>query len=237
MTKEDGMRVIDANNLTNSGTRMGVCRSTVMAATASLAMAVMLFGSDQADAGCGIEKGSVRILSNDFPAIHAVVAGAETCAGDGVEITKNQTTEHRDLQVAALQANPAEYTSAVVANGSLVPLLNEGLVRPLDDYVAKYGSSLKKNQLITVDGKIMAIAFMANAQHLFYREDTLKEAGVEVPATYEDLLSAAKAIRDAGIMEYPVAGTYKAGWNLAEEFINMYLGFGGEFFKSGTAQI
>ena len=28
----------------------------------------------------------------------------------------------------------------------------------------------------------------------------------------------------------------KVGWNLGEEFVNMYLGFGGEFFKPGTAE-
>ena len=38
-------------------------------------------------------------------------------------------------------------------------------------------------------------------------------------------------------MDYPVAGTYKAGWNLGEEFVNMYLGHGGEFFKPGTAEV
>ena len=114
--------------------------------------------------------------------------------------------------------------------------MNDGLVRPLDDLVAKHGGSLKKNQLVTVDGKVMAVAFMANAQHLFYREDILKEAGVDVPATYDDVLAAAAAIKDKGLMEYPITGTYKAGWNLGEEFINMYMGTGASFFKEGSAE-
>lgn len=198
--------------------------------------ALFLTHAGMAYAGCDIEKGSVRILANDFPAVHAVVNGAESCAGDGVEVSKNHTTEHRDLQVAALTANPAEYTVAVVANGSLVPLLNEGLVRPLNDYVAKYGGSLRKNQLITIDGKVMAVAFMANAQHLFYREDILQQAGVDAPTSYQDLLVAAKAIKDKGLLEHPVGSTYKQGWNLGEEFVNMYLGHGGDFFKPGSAE-
>ena len=32
-------------------------------------------------------------------------------------------------------------------------------------------------------------------------------------------------------MKYPYAAAYKAGWNLAEEFVNMYIGHGGEFLK------
>ena len=143
-------------------------------------------------ADCGIEKGSVRILSNDFEALRVVAAAAEECASDAVKITKNQTAEHKNLQIAALKANPAEYTVAVVANNSIVPLLNDGLIRPLDDLVAKYGKDLQPNQLIKIDGKVMAVAFMANSQHLFYRKDLLEKAGIAAPKSYEDVLAAAK---------------------------------------------
>ena len=188
-------------------------------------------------AGCGIDKGSVRILSNDFKAMHAILEGAEACASDGLTVTKNQTTEHKDIQVAALKADPAVYSSAVVANSSIVPLYNEDLIQPLDDMVSQYGQQLKKNQLITIGGKVMAVAFMANAQHLYYRKDILEKAGLEPPKTYEEVLAASKVIKEKGLMEFPYAANFKVGWNLGEEFINMYLGHGGEFFKPGTAQV
>ena len=192
--------------------------------------------SSAAFADCGIAKGSIRILANDFPALHAITDKAAECTNAAVTLKANHNKDHESLQVAALKANPAEYTSSVIANSSILPLLNEGLIRPLDDYVAKYGQGLKKTQLVTINGKVMAIAFMANAQHLFYRDDILQKAGVGVPKTYEELLAAAKAIKDKGLMDHPIGGTYKAGWNLAEEFVNMYLGEGGEFFKPGTAE-
>ena len=47
----------------------------------------------------------------------------------------------------------------------------------------------------------------------------------------------AEAIRAAGIMEHPFAMLTKSDWNLGEEFVNMYLGHGGEFFKPGTAEV
>jgi len=186
-------------------------------------------------AGCGISGGSIRILSNDFPALHAVIDAAQKCAGGGVTFRRNQTKEHRNIQVAALTANPAEFTSAFVANSSIVPLLNDGLIRPLDALVAKHGRGLKKHQLITINGKIMAVAFMANAQHFYYRKDILVRAGVGVPTSYEEVLSAAKAIRAKGIMQYPFAFNTKKGWNLGEEFVNMYLGYKGQLFKPGSA--
>jgi multiple sugar transport system substrate-binding protein len=189
-------------------------------------------------AGCGISSGNVNVLSNDFPAIQAVTAGAKACAGNGVTVETNLTKDHKDIMVAALTANPAKYTSVITSNSTLVTLMNDGLVRSLDDLVAKHGAGLNPSQMVTIDGKIMAVAFMANSQHLFSRSDILKKAGISsIPATYEDVLTAAKAIRSAGLMEYPVALNTKPGWDLGEEFVNMYMGTGAEFFKPGTAEV
>ncbi|MCK0125951.1 extracellular solute-binding protein [Gelidibacter sp. F2691] len=179
--------------------------------------------------------GNVSIVGNEFPAIHTVANGAAQCTGG--EVKSNLTADHQKINVAGMQGNPAEYSTAIIANSSVVALMNEDVIRPLDDLVAEYGQDIPKNQLITIGGKIMAVAFMANAQTLAYRKDVLAEVGVDVPATYEDVLAAAEKIRAAGISEYPVGGAYKAGWNLAEEFVNMYSGFGGEFFVPGSAEV
>ena len=207
-----------------------------MIARLTLTTAALAFSAGSAFAGCGITGGNISVLANDFPALHAVVSKAEECADDSVAFAKNHTSEHRTIQVAALTADPAEYTSVIIANSSIVPLLNNDLIRPLDDLVAKHGADLGKNQLITIDGKIMAVAFMANAQHLVVRQDILDQVGMATPTTYEEVIEVAAAIRDAGIMEYPFAMLTKSDWNLGEEFVNMYIGHGGQFFKEGTAE-
>ena len=176
----------------------------------------------------------VSVVGNEFPAIQSVGAGAQACTG--AEVSTNLTADHQKINVAGMQGNPAEYTSAIVANSSIVGLMNEDLVRSLDDLVAAHGQDLQKSQLITIGGEVMAVAFMANAQHLVYRADVLEQIGVEPPKTYEELLAAAKMIRDQGIMENPVGGAYAAGWNLAQEFNNMFLGMGGSLFKDGSAE-
>jgi len=202
----------------------------------SLTAAALAFAT-AAGADCGIEQGSVRILSNDFPALGAVNSAAEACASPTVTVTRNQTAEHQSLQAPALTTNPATYTVAVVANDSIVPLLNAGLIRPLDDLVAEYGQGLQDSQLVRIDGKVMAIAFMINAQHLWLRADILEAAGVEAPKTYEEVLATAEAIRAQGLLEFPLAASNKPGWDLAAEFVNMYTGFGGELFEPGTANV
>jgi ABC-type glycerol-3-phosphate transport system substrate-binding protein len=208
-----------------------------MLKTAVVVTAIAVLHGTTAMAGCGLTEGRVNIVGNEFPAIKTVAKGAEACAGDGVEVKANLTADHQKINLAGMQGNPAEYTSAVVANSSIVALINDDVIRPLDDLIAAYGADIPTKQLITVDGKVMAVAFMANAQHLVYRKDILEQIGVEPPKTYEELLAAAAMIREKGIMQNPVGGPFAAGWNLAEEFVNMYLGHDGEFFKDGTAEV
>ena len=188
--------------------------------------------------GCGVDGGRLSIIGNEFPAIQTVARNAVECAeSGGAEVASNLTADHQTLNVAGMTGNPAEYTTAIVANSSIVALINEDVIRPLDDLVAEYGQDIPKHQLITVNGQIMAVAFMANSQNLVYRADVLEQIGMDVPTSYEGVLEAAEAIRAAGIMEYPVGGAYAAGWNLAQEFTNMYIGTGGQFFEPGTANV
>ena len=196
-----------------------------------------LLGSAAHAVDCGPAGQSIRILARDFPAIHAVAGTAEeNCAASAGEFNRNHTTEARQIMNAALTPNPAEYTSVIVANSTLTQLMNDGLVRPLNDLVAKYGADLPQNLMITIDGNIMAVAFMANSQHLFSRTDILEQAGVDgIPGTYDEIIAAAEAIRSAGIMEYPIVMNMKAGWNVGESFNLAFLAHGGEFFEPGSA--
>ncbi len=174
----------------------------------------------------------VSIIGNEFPAIQTV--GAEAAACTGAEITKNLTSEHNEINLPGVTSG--EYTAAILANSSIVKMMNDDVILPLDDLVAKHGAGLQSSQLIKIDGKVMAVAFMANAQHLMYRSDVLADLGIAVPTTYEEMLAAAEKIRSAGVMENPVGGAYAAGWNLAQEFNNMFLGYGGSHFKAGSAE-
>ncbi|MCY3880051.1 MAG: extracellular solute-binding protein [Rhodobacteraceae bacterium] len=197
-----------------------------------------LMGSAAYAADCGPSGQSIRILASDFPAIHAVAGTAEeNCASGAAEFTRNHTTEARQIMNAALTPNPAEYTSVIVANSTLTQLMNDGLVRPLNDLVEKYGADLPRSLMITINGNIMAVAFMANSQHLFSRTDILEQAGINsVPGTYDEMIAAAAAIRAAGIMEFPIVMNMKTGWNVGESFNLVFLAHGGEFFKPGSAE-
>jgi ABC-type glycerol-3-phosphate transport system substrate-binding protein len=140
--------------------------------------------------------------------------------------------EFRTKQPAAFAANPSLYEIGGVSNGTITPLLNEGTIRPLDDLIEKYGQNLRPNQLIRIDGQTMAVAMMVNTQHLMYRSDIFEELGLDVPQTYDDVLEAAAAIEEAGVVDYPLGMTLASGWNMAQDFVNMHAGYGGWFYDA-----
>lgn len=192
---------------------------------------VMSVASGAAWAACSFENTvPLKSLSAGFEAWKAVTDAMAECGNFSASLDQ----EFREKQPEAFAANPALYQIGGVSNATLVPLLNAGTIRPLDDLVAKYGQDLLPNQLIKVDGQTMAIAMMVNAQHLMYRSDILADLGIAEPKTYADVLTAAEKIKEAGVVEYPLGGTFKTGWNLGQEFVNMYLGEGGEFFAEGN---
>jgi ABC-type glycerol-3-phosphate transport system substrate-binding protein len=194
-----------------------------IAVTLSAFVAVPMIGF----AACDFKPSSkVSLLANSFAAWKAVSDAMSECGNFEAELD----AEFRKKQPDAFAANPSLYQLGGVSNGTIQPLLSAGTIRPLDDLVAKYGKDLQPNQLIRINGQIMAIAMMVNNQHLMYREDIFKSLGLEVPTTYYELLTAADKVAASGQVQYALGGTYKAGWNLAEEFVNMYMGMGGDFF-------
>ena len=200
----------------------------VVTLTAFVAAPMMSF------AACDYRPSSkVSLLANSFAAWKAVSDAMGECGNFEAELD----AEFRKKQPDAFAANPSLYQLGGVSNGTIQPLLSAGTIRPLDDLVAKYGKDLQPNQLIRINGQVMAIAMMVNNQHLMYREDIFKSLGLEVPTTYFELLSAADKVAASGQVQYALGGTYKAGWNLAEEFVNMYMGMGGDFFDGSKPNL
>ncbi|WP_299769861.1 ABC transporter substrate-binding protein [uncultured Tateyamaria sp.] len=193
----------------------------------ALAGAVSLLGTT-AFAACSYENEvPLKSLTAGFEAWKAVTDAMAECGNFQAELDQ----EFRTKQPAAFEANPSLYQIGGVSNGTITPLLNAGTIRPLDDLVAKYGQNLSPNQLIRVDGKIMAVAMMVNTQHLMYRSDILADLGIDTPTTWDEVFAAADKIKEAGVVDHAIGATMKSGWNLAQEFVNMYPGFGGAFFN------
>lgn len=201
----------------------------------AVSVGAIMVASTAAHADCAIQNDvELSSLTAGFEAWKSVTDAMAECGNFSAELDQ----EFRTKQPAAFAADPSLYQIGGVSNGTVTPLLNEGTIRPLDDLVAAYGQDLSPNQLIRIDGQIMAVAMMVNTQHLMYRHDIFDDLGLDVPTTWDEVIIAAEAIQEAGVVEYPLGGTMKAGWNIAQDFNNMFLGFGGSFVNDdGTPSV
>jgi multiple sugar transport system substrate-binding protein len=191
----------------------------------SIAAAVSAFSAGAAFAECTNDV-PISTISNAFPAYETMTAAMQACGNVTSELDK----DHRLKIVDAFSANPSLYSMTSLTNSTSVPMIDADLLRPLDDLIAAHGQDLSPNQFITIDGKVMAIAAFANTQHLMYRQDILSDLGIEPPTSWDEYIAAAEAIKEAGVVDYPIGHYFMDGWNLGFVFVNHYLGEGGEFF-------
>ncbi|MEV4231607.1 ABC transporter substrate-binding protein [Streptomyces bobili] len=74
----------------------------------------------------------------------------------------------------------------------------------------------------SVDGTLYGLYFKAaHKSTVWYSPDAFTQAGVEPPATYDDLLKAGHTVSDSGLAAFSVAG--QDGWTLTDWFENIYL--------------
>lgn len=200
---------------------------------------VLLFAPSMAPAACDIQgNGEINVITNSFPSLEVIAAAIEKCSREGLKIETKLTREAEQEIKQAVAAAKCPYDLVQGANSSIAPLQAAGNLQPMNDLVDKYRDKYKieDGMLIRFGDDIMAIAFQVNAQHLFYRKDLFEKHNIAVPTTWEEVLAAAEKLKGEASIEFPLGGTFKSGWNIAQEFVNMYLGMGGEFFKPGTAE-
>ncbi len=200
--------------------------------------AMLLVKPVAAMAECNVTgAGEVNIISNSYPSLEVVNNAMKACTGGDLKVNAKMTTEHKEETNQALAASSSPYDLAQVSNSTIPPLQAAGQLQSMNDLVDKYKDeyNIEESMLISFGGETQAIAFQVNCQHLFYRKDLLEKHNIEVPTTYEEVIAAAEKLKGEESIQFPLGGTYKSGWNLAQEFVNNFLAAGGEFFQPGTA--
>ena len=126
--------------------------------------------------------------------------------------------EHENIEVVVDCVSWNDVYTVVntrVANGEAPDLLNidvfadyqaDGLLLPAKDWVSEetyakfYPSFLEQS---VVDGTVRAVPDLASARALYFNKDILEQAGVTVPATWEELKAACQAIKEKCPDVYP----------------------------------
>ena len=204
-----------------------------------LAAVVVAAAPGAARADCGIDRGGeVNVITNFFETLELLASTMEECETDDLTIDVKLTTEHRAETHNAFEASSSPFDAAAVANSSITLLQAKGLLMPLNDLVETYRDDydIENQMLIRFGDDVMAIAFMANAQHFFYRKDLFEKHGLAVPKTYDELHAAAEVLENEEAIDYPFGAAFANGWELANEFVNILLANGGQLFDPMTAE-
>ncbi len=87
----------------------------------------------------------------------------------------------------------------------------------------------------TYDGTLYAIPWYNNGPGLFYRKDLLDEAGIEVPTTYDDLVSASHELATDDISGYIFQAVQTEGGVI--NFLEYLWGYGGDLLDENMEVI
>ena len=112
-----------------------------------------------------------------------------------------------------------------------------GWIVPLEDHFPQVKQMSKSFAQYAVDGmtykgKVYGLPYYADPMGFFYNEAILRKAGfTRPPSTWEELLTQAKAIKEKGLVKYPIG----FGFSLQEPFsievfISMVYSRGGDLF-------
>lgn len=162
----------------------------------------------------GDEQRSFQAVIDAFNERYPDVRVRYTSAGDNVPTVVGTAVEGGNPPDIATIAQP----------GLIQEFQRQGALRPIDyasDTIAdNYSEDFA--ELGTIDGRLYSFVYKgANKSLVWFNVRAFEAAGVEPPATYDDLLTAARTVRASGVPAYSLGGA--DGWTLTDLFENIYL--------------
>jgi alpha-glucoside transport system substrate-binding protein len=162
----------------------------------------------------GDEQKSFQAVLDGFQKKYPKVTVKYNPAGDNVPTV---------LGTAVQGGNPPDI-AAIAQPGVVTQFQQRGALKPLD--FAK--GTLQQNypadfiKLGTIGGNLYSFVFKgANKSTVWYNVGAFKNAGVQPPKTWDELLTAAKTLKASGTKAYSMGSG--DGWTLTDLFENIYL--------------
>jgi len=92
--------------------------------------------------------------------------------------------------------------------------------------------------VVTRSDKSYGMPWLLDTKYLYYNTDLLKQAGFDAPPkTWEELLTQAKAIKDKGLVEFPIVWSWSQAEAAICDFTALLYGNGGKFLDENGKPI
>lgn len=193
-------------------------------------------GDDGAASGSGGGDDAAASFEGEQLEVAAVWSGAEQQAFEqviaafeektGADVTFTSTGDDIATVIGTrVQGGDPPDVAVLPQPGLLADFVEQGALTPLNEDVEaavdeNYASVWK--DLGSVEDELYGVWFKAaNKSTVWYRTDAFEQAGVEPPETWDDFVTTARTLADAGVAPVAIAGG--DGWTLTDWFENVYL--------------
>jgi multiple sugar transport system substrate-binding protein len=193
-------------------------------------------GGEQAQ-GNGKPSGEVRVIMEEVPdtdVVRDMLSQFNKQYPDiNIQIEALPYDQMRDRIVSSFMAPDPTYDLIIVDNPWMYDFASSDFLEPLDKRINAAGEDYNYEdfaeplrQIAEVDGQIYGVPFYNYGLGLIYRQDLLKQAGLESPTTLDELQSTAEQLQQGG--RAGVAMQPQRGYKIFEEWGNWLFAAGGQ---------
>ena len=87
---------------------------------------------------------------------------------------------------------------------------------------------------VVYQGKTLGMPWILDTKYLYYNKAMLDKAGIKTPpASWQQVMDDAKALKDKGIVKYPLVWSWSQAEALVCDYTTLVSGFGGSFYQNG----
>ena len=141
-----------------------------------------------------------------------------------------------DKIVTGMAANPPGYDAAMIDVIWPDEFIKAGYLLDVTDRVT---ADMKANMFpaswngVTRNGKIYGVPWLMDVKYFMYNKDILQQAGFTAPPkTWEEVVDQAKAIKQKGLLEYPIDWSWNQKAGVVCDFTVLLFGNGGAFLDA-----
>ncbi len=142
----------------------------------------------------------------------------------------------RDKIITGMAAKPPAYDAAMIDVIWPDEFIKAGYLLDVTNRVPadlKAGTFEAAWNGVTRNGKVYGMPWLMDVKYFMYNKDILSQAGFSAPpATWEELATQAKAIKDKGLVEYPIIWSWNQKEGVVCDFTFLLFGNGGAFLDS-----
>jgi alpha-glucoside transport system substrate-binding protein len=124
-----------------------------------------------------------------------------------------------------IEGNSPPDVAVLPQPGLLRDLANQNVLKPIEDVAGQavnQSFAAHWRELGSVNGQLYGVFYKgANKSLVWYNVAAFRNAGVQPPRTFDELLTTARTIKDSGVTPFSIGGG--AGWVLTDLFENIYL--------------